>query len=117
METHYNALYDYGMKLMRFDEALTKDCIQEVFMTFWNNRDNWHTFRSIRAYLLVSMRNQVIDICRNNRRNAPFVRFPDADEPAAMPDLSFSDSLESGESPRTLNALLNQLPPRQREAV
>lgn len=117
MQTHYNALYDYGMKLTRFDEALTKDCIQEVFMTFWNSRDNWHTFQSIRAYLLVSMRNQVIDVYRINQRNDPFTRFPVADEPAVTPDLSFGDPSESSESARALNALFNQLPPRQREAI
>ena len=114
MRTHYNALYDYGMKLSNGDDPFTKDCIQEVFLTFWNYRDNWHTLQSVRAYLLVSIRNRVIDAYRQNHRTGPFLRLTDVDEPAAIPDLSFTDDAEQTQQ---LTALLNQLPSRQREAV
>ena len=119
MRTHYNALFDYGMKLSTGDDAFTKDCIQEVFLAFWNYRDNWHTLKSVRAYLLVSMRHRVIDAYRHSQRSGSFIRLSDAGESAVIPDLSFADSPdETGEEQtKYLTALLNQLPPRQREAV
>ena len=117
MRTHYNALYDYGMKLSR-DECLTKDCIQDVFLAFWNGRDTWHTIRSVRAWLLVSMRHRVIDAHREARRSIPLISLTDGSELDCMPELSFSipDSDES-ELRASLTALLDQLPPRQREAL
>lgn len=116
MRTHYNALYDYGMKLSSCDQAFTKDCIQEVFLTFWNSRDNWHSLQSVRAYLLVSLRNRIIDAQRRDRRSRRVIRLTDAGGAVdAIPDLSFSNPTE--QTSYRLTALLDALPPRQREAV
>ncbi|GHB86524.1 DNA-directed RNA polymerase sigma-70 factor [Persicitalea jodogahamensis] len=115
MRAHYNALYDYGMKLSGGDEDFTKDCIQEVFLTFWNCRDNWHSLQSVRAYLLVSLRNRVIDAQRRTRRSGRVIRLTDSEGAVYdIPDLSFSDDTEQT---HRLTALLDKLPPRQREAV
>ena len=116
MRTQYNALYDYGMKLSH-DETLTKDCIQEVFLAYWNSRDTWPSLRSVRAYLLVSMRHRIIDAYREARRSVPFISLADADEPVAVLDLSFGDELPGESETTALTALLDQLPRRQREAL
>lgn len=115
VETHYAALYDYGMRLCQGDEALAKDCIQEVFLHFWNKRATWTGMRSEKAYLLVSLRHGIIDAYRKNRRSLAFVSLSEADEPVAVFDLLFE---ESSEAPREqLTQLLNKLPRRQREAL
>lgn len=115
METHYEVLYDYGMRLSQGDEALTKDCIQEVFIQFWNKRETWAGMQSEKAYLLVSLRHGIIDAYRKNRRSLAFVRLSEAEEPVAVFDLQFN---ESSEAPREqLTLLLNKLPRRQREAL
>jgi RNA polymerase sigma factor (sigma-70 family) len=57
--SNYSVLYNYGMKLSG-DEDLTKDCIQELYITLWKNRDNLGNAVSIRFYLLKSIRRKMI---------------------------------------------------------
>lgn len=115
METHYEALYDYGMRLSQGDEALTKDCIQEVFLHFWSKRATWAGLQSEKAYLLVSLRHGIIDAYRKNRRSLAFVRLSEAEEPVAVFDLLFGEPDEAPQEQLAL--LLNKLPRRQREAL
>jgi RNA polymerase sigma factor (sigma-70 family) len=57
--TYYSFLYNYGMKLSS-DEDLTKDCIQELYITLWKNRENLGNANSIKFYLLKSIRRKMI---------------------------------------------------------
>jgi RNA polymerase sigma factor (sigma-70 family) len=57
--TYYSILYNYGMKLSN-NEDLTKDCIQELYITLWKNRENLGNADSIRFYLLKSIRRKMI---------------------------------------------------------
>lgn len=56
---HYQILFDYGLKLTR-QEELVKDSIQEVFAYIWERRQNLADADSVRAYLLVSLRRQLL---------------------------------------------------------
>jgi RNA polymerase sigma factor (sigma-70 family) len=51
MRKYYTALYNYGSRLTN-DEGLIKDCIQEVFISLWQRRENAASILSPRYYLL-----------------------------------------------------------------
>jgi RNA polymerase sigma factor (sigma-70 family) len=57
---HIDRLYAYGMMLCQ-DEEKVKDCIQELFLAFWNNRANLTIPTSGKAYLVVSLRRRIFD--------------------------------------------------------
>lgn len=53
---YYTPLYDYGIKIIS-NENIVKDAIQELFLKLWKTNSSLNTTpRSVRAYLLVSLR-------------------------------------------------------------
>ncbi|SHE45821.1 RNA polymerase sigma-70 factor, ECF subfamily [Fodinibius roseus] len=53
---YYTPLYDYGIKIIS-NENIVKDAIQELFLKLWKTHSSLNTTpRSVRAYLLVSLR-------------------------------------------------------------
>jgi len=59
MRNYFSALYDYGSRFTN-DEALVKDCIQEVFISLWQRRQNASGILSVRYYLLRAVKNKVL---------------------------------------------------------
>ncbi len=119
MRVHYQSLFDYGLKLTHYDEELTKDCIQDVFAAFWHHRAEWPQIQSVKAYLLIALRNRITDAQRANRRFVPLLTFPDTDEsetllPFSMPD---EPAQEGNASAQHLARAFESLSRRQREAV
>ncbi len=63
----YSQLFNYGYKIVQ-DEALIKDCIQELFLNLWHKRDRVSEANSVRFYLISSLR-RVIFRRLNKQRN------------------------------------------------
>ncbi len=59
MKKYYSSLKSYGIRFTQ-DEALVKDCIQEVFISLWQRRDNIATVLSLKYYLLRAVKNKVL---------------------------------------------------------
>ncbi|MFL5746519.1 MAG: RNA polymerase sigma factor [Niastella sp.] len=59
MRKYYTALYNYGARFTN-DEALVKDCIQEVFISLWQRRESAPEILSPRYYLLRAVKNKVL---------------------------------------------------------
>jgi len=59
MRKYYTALYNYGGRFTN-DDALIKDCIQEVFISLWQRRENAASILSPRYYLLRAVKNKVL---------------------------------------------------------
>ncbi|OQP39937.1 hypothetical protein A4H97_17105 [Niastella yeongjuensis] len=59
MRKYYTALYNYGTRFTN-DDALAKDCIQEVFISLWQRRESAAEILSPRYYLLRAVKNKVL---------------------------------------------------------
>jgi RNA polymerase sigma factor (sigma-70 family) len=59
MKKYYADLYSYGLRFTP-DEALVKDCIQEVFISLWQRRENSASILSLKYYLLRAVKNKVL---------------------------------------------------------
>lgn len=55
----YNLLYNYGLKICNAD-AMVKDCIQDLFIKLYNNRE-LKNINYVEAFLLHSLRNMIFD--------------------------------------------------------
>ena len=115
-EQYVPGLYSYGMKLTR-DEALVKDCVQELFIRIWNTRQALGQAKSIKFYLSSALRRDLIRQLQQQKTLTP-------DELEAY-DFTVSLDTEAlfiqqeikSEQVERLNQLLNGLPPRQKEAL
>ncbi|HEY9006213.1 RNA polymerase sigma factor [Ohtaekwangia sp.] len=61
---YFFALYNYGRKLSS-DQELIKDCIQELFVKIWNNRENLNETTSIKYYLFTSLKRKLLDVLKS----------------------------------------------------
>jgi RNA polymerase sigma factor (sigma-70 family) len=60
---YFFTLYSYGKKL-NDDHDLVKDCIQELFIKIWDNRENLNETTSIKYYLYTSLKRKLLDHLR-----------------------------------------------------
>lgn len=74
-DRYYPRLFNYGFKIVQNDE-LIKDCIQELFLTIWEQRKTVSKVHSVNSYLYVSMRRTIFNNLRKNKnqkkRNSVF---------------------------------------------
>jgi RNA polymerase sigma factor (sigma-70 family) len=113
----HDDLYRYGIKLIHDHETIN-DCIQNLFLKLWKNRNNLKPVREIKPYLFRSLRNHIVDIIELEKQT-----FPINEEVEELFDIEFNaeDFMISTQTERETEAkiinLLNQLPPRQRHAI
>jgi RNA polymerase sigma factor (sigma-70 family) len=115
---HYASLFDYGLKLSQHAE-LVRDGIQEIFAYIWEKRQNLAAADSIRAYLLVSLRRHLLKLLQQvNRREASDREFQWEQAAAYFsPEELFIAKEKEQATQRVLNQALEEIPPRQREAL
>jgi RNA polymerase sigma factor (sigma-70 family) len=61
---YFFVLYNYGKKLSD-DQELIKDCIQDLFIKIWDNRENLTDTTSIKYYLYTSLKRKLLDNLRS----------------------------------------------------
>ncbi|WP_185958393.1 RNA polymerase sigma factor [Fodinibius sediminis] len=115
---YYSPLYDYGINLVA-NANNVKDAIQELFLKLWRDRASLSTPRSIKAYLLVSIRRILMDGKKRKRkryqRNRKYIE--DAfSRVFTKEDLIVRREIEEGKRERLVQAI-NQLSNRQKETL
>ncbi|MFC5408725.1 RNA polymerase sigma factor [Larkinella bovis] len=115
-EQYAPALYSYGMKIAR-DEALVKDCIQDLFIHLWNNRRTLGQVQAIKFYLSSSLRRDLIrKLQRNKTTSLDAAITYDFDVSLDFETMQIQDEIAQEQLSR-LNRALQQLPTRQKEAL
>lgn len=64
---YFFILYNYGLKFCS-DKELVKDCIQDLFVKIWNNRENLNDTTSVKYYLFTSLKNKLIDALKSSNQ-------------------------------------------------
>jgi RNA polymerase sigma factor (sigma-70 family) len=65
MGKYYTDLYNYACSFTK-DEDLVKDCIQEVFISLWQRRENAVAILSPKYYLLRAVKNKILKSAHRN---------------------------------------------------
>ncbi len=66
-ETCAEYLYRYGRKFVS-DDDFVRDCVQDLFIKLYNNRTSLSSTANPKSYLLLSMKNTIIDaLCKTRR--------------------------------------------------
>ncbi|MDO8930146.1 MAG: sigma-70 family RNA polymerase sigma factor [Bacteroidota bacterium] len=114
-EIHYQELFYYGIKIVAMPD-LVKDTIQDLFADVWERRKNMVSVGNIKAYLIISLRRELIHQLKKNRKES----LTNADSTLQF-SFSAEDFLISDEENRNHSKLLAQsmegLTDRQREVI
>ena len=114
---YFDPLFNYGFRFTR-DTTLIEDCIQELFLKLIRNRRNLSLPASVKAYLFKSFRSHIIDKMEQARRRPVAEINEYADFSLELNHEDFMISTEESDSRKQrLKAALDQLTPRQREAI
>lgn len=115
-ETYFDTLYRYGIKFV-MDENIVKDCIQDLFIKIYNNRTSLSSTNSPKFYLLLSLKNLIIDyLSKYNRitylspQDLPFFityQYQEEDDSNEIDD----------EIKNKFDKVISLLSPRQKEAL
>lgn len=114
-DLHIDMLYNYGSKLTP-DKELLKDCIQDVFVKIYNKRLELGEINNFKSYLLISLKNKLCDEARK-RVNMAEVAVEELNPIEDGSEEHFLHREKECMKNDLVENLLNQLPPRQREAL
>lgn len=114
---HIDGLYAYGMMLCQDDDK-AKDCIQDLFLAFWNNRENLTVPTSGKAYLMVSLRRRIFDKGpKSNLLTTTFEEGQLGDKLADDPENMWLAEEEHTLQQQKLEAAMATISERQREIL
>lgn len=64
-DIYYKKLIDFALYRTR-DLEVSKDLVQDLFTTIWNNRENLDSTKSIKSYLYKALTNQIINLGKHS---------------------------------------------------
>ena len=111
-------LFLYGLSLTK-DEALIEDCIQDVFIRIYANRQSLGKTNNIRLYLNAALRNALLNSFKKQKTYRAFLdsleKEESVDDDTAIDRMiSHEDELEKE---KLLKSLFSMLTARQKEIV
>lgn len=118
IKTHYRNLFIYGTKFRR-DHEFIKDCLQELFLELWKNRQTIGSTPYVKSYLFKCVRNKVY---RELHKNRWHFRVAQIDDDYFF-DVEFSiehhliREQTLRETANKFSEALNKLPKRQKEII
>ncbi len=115
---YYNDLNGYGLKLCSNPE-LVRDCIQSLFVTLWERREHLAMIRSLKAYLLASLRREILKMLRRDRSINNLLKLQQITTAAiqsSMEEMLIRNELEASKK-KILGKALECLSERQREIL
>lgn len=111
-------LYNYGCHIIP-DRELVKDSVQDVFIELSRWRKRLSDVDSIKAYLYVSLRREIMRKLKQDKKYAAniYMDYNDSFQIEISPELKLINNQLVEERAKKLEAIINELSQRQRQAV
>ena len=115
---YFRDLFYYGRQFLH-DEEVVNDAIQDLFVDLWRNRRSLSPARSVKFYLMASLRRKIHRSLRPDRfQETDWESLPESSLPSqSSAETDFTAREEHFLQTQKLNSWLGQVPPRQREAL
>lgn len=115
---YYKGLYGYGLKLCG-DPGLVEDCIQELFESIWERRNELTHIDSPNVYFFISLRRKIIKtrIKQNNRGKSVGRAMDDSISIQFGAEELFIKKESKTKQKKELEKALNQLSNQQKEVL
>jgi len=117
-QRYFFILFSYGLKICP-EREVVKDCIQDLFVNIWKNRENLGPTDSIKYYLFKSLKRKLIDNFSYNSKYSPINdSYEDTFFGAVLSEEQnlISDQFVEEQKKRITNAL-SKLTNRQKEVI
>ena len=115
--TYISSLLKYGRKFSRNDQVI-EDCIQDLFIELWKNREGLGMTDSIQRYLLVALRRKVIRQMDKSKKRVSDTEPTELDfEVVIAVDQKLIDLELSAERAAQVKAAMENLSKRQKEVI
>ena len=108
-------LLQYALRISR-NEALIQDCVHDLFVEIWNNRENLGMTTAIRPYLIVALRRKLIRKLQKEQKSEELTDHLAFDIVPGAEELLIQHE-DSEQHKKKLLAAMAQLSERQREAI
>lgn len=114
---HYRVLYNYATKFTK-DRELIKDCIQDLFLYLWDQRENLQSSPFVTIYLLKSLKHNLFKKLNQEKKwvlddfdtESPFSENTNVESTIIALELF-------AENEQKVRSVLNNLPKRQQEVI
>ena len=108
-------LFQYGLQLTD-DRDTIKDCIHDIFVKLYTNRDKLKPIDNMMAYLSIALRNSILNTLKV-KRSVPYDEIEDERCDDETPETSFLCQEKTSEDKMLFNSLMSRLNDRQRQVV
>ena len=116
-DLHVDALYNFGNKICQ-DANVVEDAIHDLFADVWKYREKLTAAKSIRAYLYASLRRKIVKEQTKNVAKLRYdYRWDELNLSTQSVETIHIEKEDSDEQLKKLRANLNNLSPRQYEAI
>ncbi|MBY0541884.1 MAG: RNA polymerase sigma factor [Sphingobacteriaceae bacterium] len=112
---HYMFLYNYGIKTTS-ENNLVEDCLQDLFLKLWKNRENLGEVISIKAYLYRAYVRILFDALKKSKRVLDFNELDGETETSSIEENIIHNQSQT-EFKTQINKALNQLSKRHRQVL
>lgn len=109
------SLYEYGMRRVK-DEDYVKDSIQDVFIKFWENRSKLRSISNPKHYLLVALKNNLLNMQLRDGRLSSFGKEDDFILTYDVESKYIAAEEQRVNAAKLIQAL-DQLTPKQKEVI
>ena len=114
--SHIQLLYQYGLQITPNTEVV-KDCIQDVFVRIYKNKDKLSIPRNVKIYLMISLKNSIYNVFNKERLEEDYVFNFHSIEEQHIAENNFFNEEERREQINEIKRILHVLTPRQREII
>jgi RNA polymerase sigma-70 factor, ECF subfamily len=105
-EKYYLALFAYANKILA-NSFVAEEIVQQMFISFWENREKINIHTSLKSYLFRSVRNDCLDYMKQAKRNHKIY----SDEPVLNePNVDFYDPIIETDFKKFLDEAFLELP-------
>ena len=112
---YYNELFNYGFRISG-SEDLTRDCIQELFIKIWLNKEKYSKIKNPKPYIFKILRNTIVDSLKNKEDCAGLCDIELIDPFLSEQDFAINTDRPSDVKKKLLKAI-DKLTKRQKEII
>jgi RNA polymerase sigma factor (sigma-70 family) len=115
-QRHFHTLYSYGLKMCS-EREIVKDCIQDLFIHIWKNREKLSSTTSIKFYLFRSLKSRLIDSFKFQQKHLELIDHDLDLESVCSEEIKIIEAQTSETQKKRVLLALEKLTVRQRESL
>ncbi len=115
-KVYIQMLFRYGHRFTS-DTELIKDCIQDVFTGLYKNRKQLVTPKNIKVYLLISLKNNLLNALYREDRFTPYNNETVSFTLGLTVEEQYVNDEQQTNQQKKVQEILNVLTPRQKEII